>query len=72
MRTVGIVVLGLFAGWIAGFLVGELLARTAQVTGYQGGPLVVVVGLAPQVGSLLGVVVAVLVDSRRRRDGSGR
>ncbi|AUS80100.1 hypothetical protein C1701_19135 [Actinoalloteichus sp. AHMU CJ021] len=71
MRTVGIVVLGLFAGWIAGFLVGELLARTAQVTGYQGGPLVVV-GLAPQVGSLLGVVVAVLVDSRRRRDGSGR
>ncbi|MFD4198211.1 MULTISPECIES: DUF5957 family protein [Amycolatopsis] len=67
MRTLGVAILGLFAGLAVGFLVfGELVGRLAGQDGQVDAPWTFVIGFGPQLLAAAGAVVAVLIDQRRR------
>lgn len=69
MRTLGIAILGVFAGVLAGLLVfNELLGRLLVASGSGiDAPLAFVIGFGPMVFAAVGAVVAVLIDQRIRR-----
>ncbi|MCP2166960.1 DUF5957 family protein [Goodfellowiella coeruleoviolacea] len=72
MRTLGVAILGLFAGLAVGFLVfSELVGRLVVGNGTVAAPWAAVIGFGPQVLAVVGAVVAVLVD-RGRRGRAGR
>ncbi|MCF6425649.1 MULTISPECIES: DUF5957 family protein [Amycolatopsis] len=67
MRTLGVAILGLFAGLAVGFLVfSELVGRLAARDGQVDAPWTFVIGFGPQLLAVAGAVAAVLIDQRRR------
>ncbi|MCA2224877.1 DUF5957 family protein [Nonomuraea aurantiaca] len=67
MRTLGVAILGLFAGLAAGFLLfSEVLGRIVAGNGPVGPPWTFVIGFGPQVLAVVGAVVAVVIDNARR------
>lgn len=68
MRTLGIAILGVFAGVLAGLLVfNELLGRLLVASGSGiDAPWTFVIGFGPMVLAAVGAVVAVLIDQRIR------
>lgn len=68
MRTLGVAILGVFLGLVAGFLLfSEVIARAVvQGSGEVEAPWTFVIGFGPQVFAVVGAVVAVLVDRRAR------
>jgi len=70
MRTLGVAILGLFAGLAVGFLVfSELIGRIAVRAGDGAveAPWTFVIGFGPQVLAVVGAVLAVSIDNRRRQ-----
>ncbi len=67
MRTLGVAVLGVFVGLAVGFAVfGELVGRLVASDDGVAAPWTYVIGFGPQVSALLGGVLAVCLDARRR------
>lgn len=69
MRTLGVTILGLFAGLAAGFLLfSEVVGRIAVAAGdgVVEAPWTFVIGFGPQVLAVVGAVLAVTIDNRRR------
>ena len=69
MRRLGVGIAGLVGGLLAGFLVVELIARFAVDDPGQLAdslPLAVLVGLITPVLAIVGVVVALAIDTRSR------
>jgi hypothetical protein len=70
MRTLGVTILGLFAGLAIGFLLfSEVVGRIAVAAGdgKVEAPWTFVIGFGPQVLAVVGAVLAVKIDTRRRR-----
>ncbi|MGH3658629.1 MAG: hypothetical protein ACRDUA_18390 [Micromonosporaceae bacterium] len=74
MRALGVGILGLFCGLLAGFMVTEIVAVSVMGPGGQlpeSLPLMIVLGWISPVMAVVGVVVALLIDGRiRSRNGS--
>lgn len=73
MRNLGVGVIGLFSGLLVGLLITELIARPLVAASDQGSigssvPLALLLGFAPPVLAVVGVVVALRVDRAVRRD----
>jgi hypothetical protein len=69
MRTLGVTILGLFAGLAVGFLIfSELIGRivVSEGNGTVEAPWTFVIGFGPQVLAVVGAVLAVVIDNRRR------
>ncbi|MGN9844559.1 DUF5957 family protein [Nonomuraea sp. H19] len=67
MRTLGVAILGLFAGLAVGFvLFSEVLGRLVVANGTMRAPWTFVIGFGPQVLAVVGAVAAVLIDNSRR------
>lgn len=67
MRTLGVAILGLFAGLAVGFLLfSEVVGRLAVDDGQVHAPWTFVIGFGPQVLAVVGAVLAVVVDNRIR------
>jgi hypothetical protein len=73
MRTLGVAILGLFLGLVAGFLIfSELVGRLVASNGVVEAPWTFVIGFGPQILAVAGAVVAVVIDLRihgRRQKG---
>lgn len=70
MRKLGVGILGLFAGLLAGLLVTEIVARIAMAGRDQlpeSLPLAILLGFAPPTLAVVGVVVGLVIDSQVRR-----
>ncbi|WP_024875789.1 DUF5957 family protein [Saccharomonospora piscinae] len=68
MRTLGVAVLGIFAGLAVGFTVfSELLGRLVVDNGVAEAPWTFVIGFGPQLTAVAGGIVAVVIDNRVRR-----
>lgn len=74
MRRFGVGIAGLVGGLLLGFLVVEVITRTAVDEPSQLAdsiPLALLVGVTTPVLAIVGVVVALAIDRRsQRRDGS--
>lgn len=71
MRTLGVIVLGLFSGLLLGFAVTEIVARISVGSDGQlpdSMALKLLLGFAPPVLAVLGAGIAVAIDNRLRRD----
>lgn len=66
MRTTAVAVLGLFCGFLAATLGTEVVARLV-VSGRPAPETIAVLGWVPQVGALVGLVAAILIDRVVRR-----
>lgn len=69
MRTVGVTILGLFIGLAVGFLFfSELIGRlvVSNGNGTVEAPWTFIIGFGPQVLAIVGAVLAVVIDNRRR------
>lgn len=69
MRTLGVTILGLFAGLAIGFLLfSELVGRivVGAGDGQVEAPWTFIIGFGPQVLAVVGAVLVVKIDSRRR------
>lgn len=67
MRTLGVTILGLFAGLAVGFLLfSELIGRIVVSNGTVEAPWTFIIGFGPQVFAIAGAVLAVVIDNRRR------
>ncbi|MEV0146976.1 MULTISPECIES: DUF5957 family protein [unclassified Nonomuraea] len=67
MRTLGVAILGLFAGLAVGFvLFSEVLARLVVSNGTVRAPWTFIIGFGPQILAVVGAVAAVLIDNARR------
>ena len=70
MRTIGVAILGVFAGLLAGLLVENLVGQFAVAGGTISAPVAAVLGLALPVGGIVGAVAAFSIDARlRSREG---
>ncbi|WP_043537142.1 DUF5957 family protein [Saccharomonospora cyanea] len=68
MRTLGVAVLGVFAGLAVGFaLFSELVGRLVADDGVVEAPWTFVIGFGPQLSAVVGGVVAVVLDTKLRR-----
>ena len=69
MRSLGIAVLGIFAGLIVGFLVFSELIGRLLVAGGSGvhAPWTFVIGLAPWVLAIVGAPAAIAIDNNHVR-----
>ncbi|OQO89565.1 hypothetical protein B1813_21820 [Saccharomonospora piscinae] len=68
MRTLGVAVLGIFAGLAVGFTVfSELLGRLVVDNGEVEAPWTFVIGFGPQLTAVVGGILAVVIDNRVRR-----
>ncbi|WP_343951898.1 DUF5957 family protein [Nonomuraea longicatena] len=66
MRTLGVAILGLFAGLAAGFvLLSEVLGRLVVDNGEIDAPWTFVIGFGPMILAGVGAVAAVLIDNAR-------
>lgn len=72
MRKFGIGLLGLFVGFLVGFIVQDVLARVLLDDGAfpDSLPLALLVGFLVPALAAAGVVVALAIDKRRRRHRS--
>jgi hypothetical protein len=74
MRRLGVGIAGLLGGLVAGFVVVEVITRTAVDDPSQLAdsiPLALLVGFTTPVLAIVGVVVALAIDNRsHRRHGS--
>ncbi|WP_344875934.1 DUF5957 family protein [Nonomuraea antimicrobica] len=67
MRTLGVAILGLFAGLAVGFLLfNDLVARLFVSDGTVRPPWTFVLGFGPMILAVIGAAVAVAIDNRRR------
>jgi len=69
MRTLGVTILGLFAGLAVGFLLfSELIGRIVvdSGNGVVDAPWTFIIGFGPQVFAVAGAVLAVVIDNHRR------
>ncbi|WP_405057258.1 hypothetical protein OG474_31575 [Kribbella sp. NBC_01505] len=73
MRTVGVAVLGLFLGLLAGLIVfGELIGRIVVANnGSVEAPWTLVIGFGQQGFAIAGVIAAIVID-RRLRAGTSK
>ncbi|CAM2822618.1 DUF5957 domain-containing protein [Saccharomonospora xinjiangensis] len=68
MRTLGVAVLGVFAGLAVGFaLFSELVGRLVAADGVVETPWAFVIGFGPQLTAVVGGVLAVVLDNKLRR-----
>jgi hypothetical protein len=75
MRTLGLTILGLVAGLVAGLLLTDVVARIAMSDGgdvAENLPLAVLLGLVPMILAVLGGVVAPLIDRRAQAQRAAR
>jgi hypothetical protein len=73
MRTLGVAILGLFAGLAVGFLIfSEVVGRLAVDNGSVAAPWTFVIGFGPQILAVAGAVIAVVIDNRYRARGEKR
>jgi hypothetical protein len=72
MRRIGVTVLGLASGLLAGLIVHDVLARVLLDDGAfpDSLPAALLVGFLTPALAVAGAVVALVVDSRRARRGS--
>ncbi|TDD62163.1 hypothetical protein E1263_04615 [Kribbella antibiotica] len=68
MRTLGVAVLGLFLGLLAGLLIfGELVGRIVVANkGSVEAPWTFVIGFGQQGLAIAGLIAAIVIDHRRR------
>lgn len=67
MRTLGVAILGVFLGIIAGFALNELVGVLALASGHLAASWLILLRASPAVLAVVGGAVAVVVDNRSRR-----